>query len=56
MATKMIEGVNSFLGVTLSINLRPVLINPECSATPTPNIATKTTPKGAKPVKVFTIK
>lgn len=55
IATKIIEGVSNFLGVTLSINLRPVLIKPECSATPTPSIATSTTPSGAKPVNVFTI-
>ena len=55
IATKIIDGVKSCLGVTFNINLRPVLIKPECSATPTPNIATSTTPSGAKPVKVFTI-
>src|SRR5699024_2513476 len=33
----------------------PALINPECSATPTPNIATSTIPNGAKPIKVVTI-
>src|SRR5690606_12367630 len=48
-------GVKSFLGVIFSIDFKPALINPECSATPTPNIATKTIPKGAKLVKVVTI-
>src|SRR5699024_12836407 len=32
--------------------LRMALIIPECSATPIPNIVTKTTPKGAKPTKL----
>jgi len=35
--------------------LIPVFINPECSATPTPSIATNTIPKGAKLVNVVTI-
>jgi hypothetical protein len=55
MATKTTMGVSSVLGVESSIRFKPALINPECSATPTPNIATNTTPKGAKPVKIMTI-
>jgi len=41
--------------VKFSIFLRPVVIKPEESATPTPNIATNTMPRGAKPVNVVTM-
>jgi hypothetical protein len=37
------------------MRFKPALIKPECSATPTPNMATKTTPNGAKPVNIVTI-
>src|SRR5699024_11955184 len=55
MATKINIGVRSFFGVICNIDFNPALIKPECSATPTPNMATKTIPKGANPVKVVTI-
>ncbi|CSC54556.1 Uncharacterised protein [Vibrio cholerae] len=41
--------------MTLSIFFRPVVIKPEESATPTPSIATRTMPNGAKLVNVVTI-
>ena len=43
-------------GERLSTSARMLADNkPECSATPTPNMATSTVPKGAKPVKLVTI-
>ena len=48
-------GVRKRAGVTLSNFFRPVLMKPDCSATPTPSMATSTMPSGAKPVKVVTM-
>ena len=44
---KTTVGVINFAGVTFTALLSNALIKPDCSATPTPSIATKTIPSGA---------
>ena len=46
MPTRMTIGVSSFAGVTFSRERIAELMNPVCSATPMPSIATSTTPTG----------
>ena len=51
---KTTPSVISREGVFSTISLRAALISPVRSATPTPSIATRTVPRGAKPVKLVT--
>ena len=55
MATKSSIGDNRLRGVIATRPFRLARMNPVCSATPTPSRATKTTPRGAKPVKTVTM-
>ena len=51
----MMAGANSRFEVTLNSSLMLVLKYPASSATPTPSMATSTTPRGAKLVKMLTM-
>ncbi len=51
----MMAGARRRFEVTLNSSLMLVLKYPASSATPTPSIATSTTPRGAKPVKMLTM-
>lgn len=55
MPTAIRAGVSSTRGVTAIAERSPALMKPLCSATPSPSIATSTTPSGGKLVKVETI-
>ena len=55
MPTPISTGVSSNLGVTARILRSPALMKPVYSATPSPSIATSTTPSGGKVTKVLTI-
>ena len=54
MAASSSMGVSRLFAVTPSSSLRPVLMKPVFSATPTPSSATSTTPRGGNPVNVGT--
>ena len=55
MPTRITIGVSSDGGVTFSSERMAELMNPVCSATPMPSIATSTTPTGWKCEKFVTI-
>ena len=55
MPTAISAGVSRKRGVTAIAARNPALMNPVCSATPRPSIATSTTPSGGKLVKVETM-
>ena len=55
MPTAISAGVSSTRGVTDIAARSTALMNPVCSATPRPSIATSTTPSGGKLVNVPTI-
>ena len=54
MATSKSMGVSSHAGVTRNSALTAALIKPVWSATPTPSMATSTTPNGGNSVKFLT--
>ena len=56
MAASRSAGASSRRGVTRSSTLSPAVMKPECSATPTPSMATSTMPSGGNSTKVFTIR